>query len=176
MTDKELSQAAAQAEEEMGWHRSRPRMKVAGQTHYQVPGSLSGLVIFASSRGVVQPLVMRSVWHQTSHLTHAQPRKRPKIDSDENCQFLFRTLRHHHPHWYFLGIQTPHAVSQIPPKLTMASQLLPLGEQAPAICGGPAQFANFVSELIDKCVGSRIWVIMKGDKGLLYRSTTRKKC
>ena len=31
-------------------------------------------------------------------------------------------------------------------KITMASQLLPL-------------------ELIDKCVGSRIWVIMKGDKG-----------
>jgi hypothetical protein len=30
----------------------------------------------------------------------------------------------------------------------MASQLLPL-------------------ELIDKCVGSRIWVIMKGDKGML---------
>ncbi|CAL5868463.1 uncharacterized protein PFLUO_LOCUS2689 [Penicillium psychrofluorescens] len=32
------------------------------------------------------------------------------------------------------------------PSATMASQLLPL-------------------ELIDKCVGSRIWVIMKGDKG-----------
>ncbi|KAF3068890.1 U6 snRNA-associated Sm-like protein LSm5 [Daldinia childiae] len=32
----------------------------------------------------------------------------------------------------------------------MASQLLPL-------------------ELIDKCVGSRIWVIMKGDKGIVIQ-------
>lgn len=35
----------------------------------------------------------------------------------------------------------------------MATQLLPL-------------------ELIDKCVGSRIWVIMKGDKGELLRDQT----
>jgi U6 snRNA-associated Sm-like protein LSm5 len=34
------------------------------------------------------------------------------------------------------------------PENTMASQLLPL-------------------ELIDKCVGSRIWVIMKNDKGMV---------
>ncbi|GJC81990.1 putative U6 snRNA-associated Sm-like protein LSm5 [Colletotrichum liriopes] len=32
----------------------------------------------------------------------------------------------------------------------MASQLLPL-------------------ELIDKCVGSRIWVVMKGDKGMMIQ-------
>ena len=38
-------------------------------------------------------------------------------------------------------LRTAHLTSQ-----NMASQLLPL-------------------ELIDKCVGSRIWVIMKGDKG-----------
>jgi len=25
--------------------------------------------------------------------------------------------------------------------------------------------ANHTAELIDKCVGSRIWVVMKGDKG-----------
>ncbi|TIA59899.1 hypothetical protein D6C77_04533 [Aureobasidium pullulans] len=37
----------------------------------------------------------------------------------------------------------------------MASQLLPL-------------------ELIDKCVGSRIWVIMKGDKGADYTGTSTK--
>jgi len=36
----------------------------------------------------------------------------------------------------------------------MASQLLPL-------------------ELIDKCVGSRIWVIMKGDKGVLHIALDR---
>jgi hypothetical protein len=36
----------------------------------------------------------------------------------------------------------------------MASQLLPL-------------------ELIDKCVGSRIWVIMKGDKGMLHIAPDR---
>lgn len=27
-------------------------------------------------------------------------------------------------------------------------------------------FIDSVSELIDKCVGSKIWVIMKGDKGV----------
>lgn len=32
----------------------------------------------------------------------------------------------------------------------MASQLMPL-------------------ELIDRCIGSRIWVIMKGDKGTIFR-------
>ena len=26
---------------------------------------------------------------------------------------------------------------------------------------------NTATELIDKCVGSRIWVVMKGDKGTL---------
>jgi hypothetical protein len=26
------------------------------------------------------------------------------------------------------------------------------------------------AELIDKCVGSKIWVIMKGDKGKLFES------
>jgi hypothetical protein len=47
----------------------------------------------------------------------------------------------------------------------MASQLLPLGMwfQPPykALC------LTFSPELIDKCVGSKIWVVMKGDKGML---------
>jgi hypothetical protein len=30
--------------------------------------------------------------------------------------------------------------------------------------------ANIKQELIDKCVGSKIWVVMKGDKGMLGRS------
>lgn len=46
--------------------------------------------------------------------------------------------------------------SQIPPRRdtrpTMSSQLLPL-------------------ELIDRCVGSPIWVIMKGDKGESFSNT-----
>lgn len=49
----------------------------------------------------------------------------------------------------------------------MASQLLPLGENS---C--PSQnlmtHPNSELELIDKCVGSRIWVVMKGDKGMYY--------
>lgn len=48
----------------------------------------------------------------------------------------------------------------------MASQLLPLGSRAHSpftVCP-----ANPSIELIDKCVGSRIWVIMKGDKGECY--------
>lgn len=42
----------------------------------------------------------------------------------------------------------------------MASQLLPLGKSHYFI----VFIGWFVAELIDKCVGSRIWVIMKGDK------------
>lgn len=44
----------------------------------------------------------------------------------------------------------------------MASQLLPLGSDT--LPGVLAQ-ANSPTELIDKCVGSKIWVVMKGDKG-----------
>lgn len=51
----------------------------------------------------------------------------------------------------------------------MASQLLPLG----GFSLSPHPFrlvlallnTHTLLELIDKCVGSRIWVIMKGDKG-----------
>lgn len=45
----------------------------------------------------------------------------------------------------------------------MASQLLPLGKFEELRMTGPPLTAAI--ELIDKCVGSRIWVIMKGDKG-----------
>lgn len=47
----------------------------------------------------------------------------------------------------------------------MASQLLPLGKHALKRNG--MRFAAYweIIELIDKCVGSRIWVVMKGDKG-----------
>ncbi|EMR72567.1 putative small nuclear ribonucleo protein [Eutypa lata UCREL1] len=45
----------------------------------------------------------------------------------------------------------------------MASQLLPLGMcYTPHILNLDANPTNL--ELIDKCVGSRIWVVMKGDK------------
>lgn len=50
----------------------------------------------------------------------------------------------------------------------MASQLLPLGASADILYQNcfPAGFQPLTKrpELIDKCVGSRIWVIMKGDK------------
>lgn len=32
------------------------------------------------------------------------------------------------------------------------------------MCAGNVD-SRFVTELIDKCVGSRIWIVMKGDKG-----------
>lgn len=56
----------------------------------------------------------------------------------------------------------------------MASQLLPLGKplhtNARANTSPPQPHHTTdpkrPSELIDKCVGSRIWVIMKGDKGM----------
>jgi len=34
--------------------------------------------------------------------------------------------------------------------------------------------ANLGLELIDKCVGSRIWVVMKGDKGMLGHASKKK--
>lgn len=50
--------------------------------------------------------------------------------------------------------------------VAMASQLLPLGKPIPS---SPPLAAlahpGYITELIDKCVGSRIWVIMKGEKG-----------
>lgn len=45
----------------------------------------------------------------------------------------------------------------------MASQLLPLGSCL-ITQKKPTPLTHFI-ELIDKCVGSRIWVVMKGDKG-----------
>jgi U6 snRNA-associated Sm-like protein LSm5 len=47
----------------------------------------------------------------------------------------------------------------------MASQLLPLGTELPVFCHRVPLTA--LLELIDKCVGSRIWIIMKNDKGRL---------
>lgn len=46
----------------------------------------------------------------------------------------------------------------------MASQLLPLGAVYHTTYSIKL-VANIVAELIDKCVGSKIWVVMKGDKG-----------
>lgn len=34
----------------------------------------------------------------------------------------------------------------------------------------PADILTSLAELIDKCVGSKIWVVMKGDKGTLKHS------
>jgi hypothetical protein len=45
----------------------------------------------------------------------------------------------------------------------MASQLLPLGSWFQRPSG--KSLADSLPELIDKCVGSKIWVVMKGDKG-----------
>jgi hypothetical protein len=45
----------------------------------------------------------------------------------------------------------------------MASQLLPLG--ACLMTQETMTPLTHLIELIDKCVGSRIWVVMKGDKG-----------
>jgi hypothetical protein len=46
----------------------------------------------------------------------------------------------------------------------MASQLLPLG--LPSCNPLWTRFSDHETELIDKCVGSKIWVVMKGDKGM----------
>jgi hypothetical protein len=45
----------------------------------------------------------------------------------------------------------------------MASQLLPLGMSFTMNIRFPLMT---IPELIDKCVGSKIWVVMKGDKGM----------
>ena len=45
----------------------------------------------------------------------------------------------------------------------MASQLLPLGSFG--LCDVLVILLIYLIELIDKCVGSKIWVVMKGDKG-----------
>jgi len=45
----------------------------------------------------------------------------------------------------------------------MASQLLPLGSLG--LCDVLIILLICSIELIDKCVGSKIWVVMKGDKG-----------
>lgn len=45
----------------------------------------------------------------------------------------------------------------------MASQLLPLGSFG--LCDVLIILLIYLIELIDKCVGSKIWVVMKGDKG-----------
>lgn len=55
--------------------------------------------------------------------------------------------------------------------IIMASQLLPLGEYL-RDRRNPAHRLTGSTELIDKCVGSRIWVIMKGDKGTAPQSVT----
>ena len=49
----------------------------------------------------------------------------------------------------------------------MASQLLPLGMSVitSIYLTRRSEIKDFRAELIDKCVGSRIWVVMKGDKG-----------
>lgn len=44
----------------------------------------------------------------------------------------------------------------------MASQLLPLGQ---LMSSSKLPILTLETELIDKCVGSKIWVVMKGDKG-----------
>jgi hypothetical protein len=46
----------------------------------------------------------------------------------------------------------------------MASQLLPLG--SPSHPPFEIDLLTPSPELIDKCVGSKIWVVMKGDKGV----------
>src|SRR5436189_899612 len=56
----------------------------------------------------------------------------------------------------------------------MASQLLPLGEQPSPGQPDVSTSPNTVAELIDKCVGSRIWVVMKGDKGTTAWATWRE--
>jgi len=48
----------------------------------------------------------------------------------------------------------------------MASQLLPLGIFAHHV-SALLCINRILPELIDKCVGSKIWVIMKGDKGIV---------
>lgn len=53
---------------------------------------------------------------------------------------------------------------------TMASQLLPLGMFL--LVSSNIRSFWWSTELVDKCVGSRIWVVMKSEKGLLFTATT----
>lgn len=57
----------------------------------------------------------------------------------------------------------------------MASQLLPLGLSN---LGSPLLPVSDPKppELIDKCVGSKIWVVMKGDKGIKSPHLTQYSC
>jgi hypothetical protein len=50
---------------------------------------------------------------------------------------------------------------------TMASQLLPLGLSTLTLLARFIVINRILLELIDKCVGSKIWVVMKGDKGTI---------
>ena len=54
---------------------------------------------------------------------------------------------------------------RLPNNVKMASQLLPLGAFFMVLTFSFSLTA--LPELIDKCVGSKIWVVMKGDKGKL---------
>jgi hypothetical protein len=52
------------------------------------------------------------------------------------------------------------------------SQVLPLGAHARGSCTSlsgsrPLTSARAWAELIDKCIGSKMWVLMKGDKELV---------
>jgi hypothetical protein len=50
----------------------------------------------------------------------------------------------------------------------MASQLLPLGTTGRS---KPEDMLRIFTELIDKCVGSKIWVILKNGYGKLLESS-----
>lgn len=45
----------------------------------------------------------------------------------------------------------------------MASQILPLGNVLSNSSSATIVDTTLVSELIDRCIGSRIWVVMKND-------------
>lgn len=58
----------------------------------------------------------------------------------------------------------------------MASQLLPLGKRHNNRRVCRPSLSNVSPELIDKCVGSKIWVVMKGDKGEPFRIVPSTTC
>lgn len=61
----------------------------------------------------------------------------------------------------------------------MTPQILPLGQSNVQKSGCSPSTAELIDllvlreELIDKCVGSRIWVVMKGEKGTFSPPTSR---
>jgi hypothetical protein len=62
------------------------------------------------------------------------------------------------------------AAMSLPPMPKVHHPLLPLGKVLPIVCSGHMLTP---AELVDKCVGSQIWIIMNNQKGVFISSTCK---